>query len=299
MASTNNISVAAGTEVAGNTRPPLKSRGWFVTLNNPSEAEELAFASEPTEYSIFQIECGEEKTVHLQGFLYYKHARGWPKLTLPRGHFEKARSIADSIAYCSKAETRVRGPYEKGTRPQQGVRTDLKVLGARVLAGASLADIAKDSPEAVIKYSKGLEILIGLSTAERKEKPSVVWVWGPPGSGKTRWVHERHASLYIKDGTQWWNGYSNQDAILIDDFDGKWPVRDLLRLLDRYAYQGQTKGGYVKITSPHIYITCDRHWRAINWVGDGINLVGQIERRLTGKKECALANDAVHEVPDL
>lgn len=291
--------VPAGTEVAGNTKPPHKCRAWFVTLNNPTEAEELAFAAEDTEYSIYQIERGEEKTVHLQGFLYYKHARVWPKGTLARGHFEKAFSIPKSIEYCSKVDTRVRGPYEKGVRPKQGDRTDLKALGNKIMAGASLADLARENPEAVIKYSKGLEVLIGLSTAERKEKPSVIWVWGPPGSGKTRWVHERHASLYIKDGTQWWNGYSGQDAILIDDFDGKWPVRDLLRLLDRYAYQGQTKGGYVKITSPHIYITCDRHWRAINWAGDGVNLVGQVERRLTGKKECLAVPGEVHEVPDV
>ena len=87
----------------------------------------------------------------------------------------------------------------------------------------------------------------------------------------------------MKDGTPWWDGYTNQDVILIDDFDGKWPFRDLLRLLDRYPYQGQIKGGYVKINSPHIYITCEFPPADIYQPGNELN---QIIRRLDIILQC-------------
>ena len=44
----------------------------------------------------------------------------------------------------------------------------------------------------------------------------------------------------IKDGTQWWYQYEGQEAVVIDDFDKKWPFRDLLRPLDRYPNQGSS-----------------------------------------------------------
>jgi hypothetical protein len=69
---------------------------------------------------------------------------------------------------------------------------------------------------------------------------------------------------------------------VIDDFDGKWPYRDLLRLLDRYVYQGQIKGGYVHINSDYIIITCE-HRPEEYWSG---NELTQVRRRLDCVHEC-------------
>ena len=35
--------------------------------------------------------------------------------------------------------------------------------------------------------------------------------------------------------------------------------RYLLRILDRYTCQVETKGGMIHLNSPEIYITCDKH----------------------------------------
>jgi len=49
----------------------------------------------------------------------------------------------------------------------------------------------------------------------------------------------------------------------------------LLKLCDRYKYSGQVKGGFVKINSPFIFITCEfppSHF----WIG---NTLTQVLRR--------------------
>lgn len=152
-----------------------------------------------------------------------------------------------------------------------------------VLSGASLRSIVEDHATTFIKYHRGIERMKEVLDEDREEAPHVVWLWGKAGVGKTRRAIESHASCYIKDGTQWWNGYNQEEAIVIDDFDFRWPYRDLLRLLDRYKYQGQTKGGYVKINSPYIYITCE-HPPSYHWAG---NELKQVLRRVAEVAEVA------------
>jgi len=159
----------------------------------------------------------------------------------------------EASVYCKKA-----GQFwEVGELPVQGKRSDLVAVAERVRSGASLVEIAEEAPGMFVRYSKGLTVLKMTLLRDRTEMPAVAWLWGPSGAGKSRYAVDLGFSFYIKDGTQWWDGYDGQECIIIDDFDGKWPLRDFLRLLDRYPYQGQFKGGYVRINSPLIYITCE------------------------------------------
>lgn len=138
-----------------------------------------------------------------------------------------------------------------------------------------------DYPLLYCKYFKSLEKMLSAMQPKREVPPHVYWRWGLSGTGKTRYCIETHETHYIKDGTPWWDNYANQEAVIIDDFDNNIPFRTLLRILDRYTYQGQIKGGYVNINSPYIYITCEfppnKYW--------GGNELKQIERRLTSVQE--------------
>lgn len=253
-----------GTDVACNTKEDgniktQKSRGYLLTINNPTEEDEKDLVADSYQYLVYQIEKGESGTEHIQAFIYYKNPRVFPKKKYPRAHIERVRSFKAAETYCTKEKTRVRGPYKYGTPPRQGTRTDLENLAKQVLEGTSLEEIARNAPAHYVKYHNGLKALKSDTAPHRTQKPTTVWIWGKTGVGKTRYVIDKHGAenVYIKDGTKWWNGYNGEEAILIDDFDGKWDFRDFLRLLDRYKYQGEYKGGYVKINSPYIYITCE------------------------------------------
>lgn len=252
-----------------------RSRGWCFTLNNPTATCTDVLNELECRYLVYGREVGESGTEHLQGYVEFANAKplGGVKKVLERAHWECRKGTPEEASqYCKKDGDFV----ERGEMLKQGKRSDLEVMASLVLGGASTAEVAQEAPATFVRFHRGLEALKASQYSHRTERPCVVWLFGACGSGKTRETVDCK-SFYIKDGTQWWDGYTQQSRIVIDDFNGKWPFRDLLRLLDRYPYQGQTKGGYVKINSPEIYITADRSPSEF-WSGHEL---AQIERRLT------------------
>lgn len=274
------------------------------TLNNYTPEDETSIQAWDCKYIVYGREVGANGTPHLQGYVEWKSTKLWStmKALNPRIHWEERRGSARQAAlYCKKGEQshdewvrlgvdgidgegsnfgKNASVFEKGAVSQQGKRTELDEIGQAILDGKPLLEVAASNPGAFIKHSKGIEALHNLTFQPRSRDapPYVEWRWGLAGVGKTRYCVEKHpTSHYIKDGTMWWPNYTQQEAIIIDDFDGKWPYRDLLRLLDRYEYQGQYKGGYIHINSPFIYITCE-HPPSHFWTG---NELAQIVRRIS------------------
>lgn len=98
---------------AGNTCNRLRSRGWFMTINNFTEDDEANIKNVGAEKWIYQVEVGNSGTVHLQVFIYFKNPTDFTtiKRWFPEAHIEAAKNNKKSITYCSKPDTRVRGPY--------------------------------------------------------------------------------------------------------------------------------------------------------------------------------------------
>lgn len=97
---------------------PNRSRAWFGTLNNPEEHSvptpkymgELLLQLDCHSY-VFQRERGEDGTEHYQMLVVFKNPQNIPLQLNSAIHWERARSIAKSIAYCTKRDTRVEGPW--------------------------------------------------------------------------------------------------------------------------------------------------------------------------------------------
>lgn len=259
-----------------------KSRGWFFTINNPKIADdnEIEKHKSQVRYMRWVLEKGNEcGTLHYHVIVYYKNPRVWP-----RRFFKRASDIKPIwdmngvLKYTEKDDTHVDGPWEYGEKPEQGRRTDLEEIATKAVS-EGLKKIADDHPAEFVRYHRGLKALIDSKLSHRTEKPKVLWLWGKSGTGKTKYAFDNYSEIYIKDGTPWWDGYEQQEVIVIDDFDGKWPFRDLLRLLDRYPYQGQVKGGYVKINSD-IIITCEfppeRCWAAGNTLEQVLRRIDEV-----------------------
>lgn len=254
-----------------------------LTLNNYTEEEENAlyeYCEEKAQYAIIGREVGEKGTPHLQGFINLRGRARFSaiKKICPRIHLEQAKGTdAENKKYCSKEDPE---PYELGEPQHAGKRNDLAAACDMLKQGKTITEVANECPEQYVRYTRGLSEFAEAIQKPRdvEDPPTVIWVYGKSGVGKTRLPYDQHPheQIYIKDGTQWWNGYTHQSCILVDDFDGHWPFRDFLRFLDRYPYRGQTKGGYVQINSPIIYITCEfppEHF----W---SFNELAQVKRRI-------------------
>ena len=106
--------------------------------------------------------------------------------------------------------------------------------------------IAGKFPEAVIKYSTGLERLIlytnqGDDTAIRQV--SVTVYWGDTAVGKTHRVRTLFPGVYpVGKGKFPWDQYTNQDAILFDEFNpSEWKITDLNSLCDKWSVSLQAR----------------------------------------------------------
>lgn len=252
-----------------------RSRNWCFTLNNYTDDDINSVNTIDCKYLIYGLEVGASGTPHLQGYIMFKSLKSKSQLKKLNGkwHYEAAiGSPTDNVKYCSK-ENNI---FEKGEAPKgQGKRSDIDNIKDLVINKAPMSQIVMEANSLqALRFAQIAKLYL---CEDRKEPPTVYWRWGLSGTGKTKWVFDNFESVYIKDGTQWWDGYEQQQCICIDDFDGKWPFRDLLRLLDRYPYQGQVKGGYVKINSPIICITCE--WPPSEWWTD--NTLLQITRRIS------------------
>jgi len=250
---------------------------WCFTLNNWTEQEyDKIIKWDMIRYLIVGKEIGESGTPHLQGYVEWTRARFLSPLKKlnKRIHWAEARAeFHPNREYCSKEGDF----FELGEPAQQGKRNDLLEVREMVDNGVPELEIANTHFSTWANNYRALERYQRLRQQHRTTAPQCIWLWGSAGVGKTRSVIDNHEDVYIKDGTKWWDGYNNNEVILIDDFDGQWPFRDLLRLLDRYPYQGQIKTSYVNINSSHIYITCE-HPPDYYWGG---NELAQITRRLS------------------
>lgn len=231
------------------------------TIHSYTKCED--FIKQFCKYGIVGAEFAPETGMHhLQGFCnLHKPTRfSTIKKHLDNSiHIEKANgSDIQNQEYCSKSGIF----FEEGTPSSQGNRTDLKSVVEYInTEGTTLRDIATKHPETYIRYFRGIQQLLQLvrPIPERNFKTEVFYYWGPPGSGKSRKALEQARllsnNIYYKPRGLWWDGYEQHDSVIIDDFYGWIKYDEMLKIMDRYPYKVQIKGGFQEFTSKQIFIT--------------------------------------------
>lgn len=242
-----------------------RSKYWCFTLNNPThdEVASIQHAVTPHEtatYIIYGTERGDSGTPHLQGYLELtaRTRRSAVKSIagLSRAHLEPRKgSQKQAIDYCKKDGNFIECGKLKVSH--SGTRSDLAEVKDLLDGGASDLKIAEEHFGSFIRYHSSFELYRQLVTSASREAPSVFYIYGDTGTGKTRIVYENTTNLWINsDPTlKWLDGYAGEGDVLLDDYRGEAPDAYILRLLDRYPFRVPVKGGF-RIWKPlRIFIT--------------------------------------------
>ena len=88
-----------------------------------------------------------------------------------------------------------------------------------------------------------------------------IWYYGAPGTGKSLKARTDHPDAFIKAQNKWFDGYTGQKVILLDDFDrqGVCLGHYLKIWADRYACTGEIKGATVSLQHTTLLITSNYH----------------------------------------
>lgn len=248
------------------------SRYYMFTLNNPTENGEtfLKTLSElpGTKFAIFQLEKGAEGTLHFQGYLGLKRAQRFSYLkrhVSAVAHWEARRTYdgchLKCIAYCSKEDTRVDGPWEFGELDRgvgQGFRTDL-ARGISILRRGGLKRLAEEEPELLVKYSSGFASLAKYLPPPVRTLPEIYLFFGSTGTGKTRTATTYGDFYKHEPRSNWFDCYTRQGIFLLDEYTGWWKLDYFLSFTDVYDHRLQIKHGHEWLDSPTLIITTNVH----------------------------------------
>lgn len=214
-------------------------RDYIFVLNNYSDNEVEAIKQTQCRYIIFGKEIAPTTgTPHLQGYVYFDEKKtmkaihklnGWARTAL-----KVARGNADSNqVYCSKDGE----VFEKGDKPKQGKRSDLDAVYQRLREGTPLDVIVDEDPNSYLRAGRVMEKLedISLRKKYRTEMTEGEWLYGETGLGKSEYAFQAPGSKYIwPDDGDWWDGYRQEDNVIIDEFRGQIPYNKLLKMVDKH-----------------------------------------------------------------
>lgn len=236
-----------------------RSRAWVVTINNYTDEqyEDVKEYISKTEYGIVGKEIGEQNgTPHLQIYFRLKNATTFKALKkrFPTAHIAAAKGNDEqNNKYCSKESEY----YEHGTISQQGKRTDLDEIRDIIKTTGRMSDVVMVATS--YQSVKMAEQILKYHEPKRDFKPYVRWYWGAIGTGKTKNAIEIFGDepyYTTMETAKWWDGYDAHKCLLIDDMRKNFTTfNNLLRILDRYAFSIETKGGTRQLLANHIIIT--------------------------------------------
>lgn len=256
-----------------------RNRSWTFTINNHTDSE-WERCDGGLDGVIVYLVAGKERgsTPHIQGYVRWKSAKSLAncKKVFPTAHWEVAKGTADqNRTYCSKEGDFI----ERGTRPKgPGARTDLADVRDLVAGGSGIRAVVDANPTLpALLYAERVAKHV---EPPRGTKPTVYWLWGPTGTGKTRVALETFPEAWVSGSNfKWWDGYDAHKSVILDDMrKDSFNFNQLLRMFDYAPYRVEVKGGTRQLLALNIVVTAPMGPEDM-WRGSDED-VDQLTRRL-------------------
>lgn len=265
-------------------------RNEVFTINNYT-VKDICLLAELCEtkcsYMVVGFEIGESGTPHVQGYLELEKQMRFETLQkwIPRGRLAKRMGTAKQASdYCKKDKNFC----EFGILSKPGKRNDLDGIREMALT-EGMRGVSSVGNMQQIRVA---EKFLTYNEPARNWKPTVIWIHGPTGTGKSKTAREICGeNTYPKNtSSKWWDGYDGHENVIIDDFrDSWWEITYMLALLDRYEFQVEVKGGMRQFRPRQIVITSAKAPKDC-YLGTG-EAINQLLRRID------IIEQSVSEVP--
>lgn len=266
-----------------------RTRSYCITTNNPTDEDYEALKALKYTYLCYAPEIAPTTgTPHIQAYVYLSSAMSFSSIQkkLKRSAIFKANGTPeDNRKYILGIDHPKKkfnpDAKEFGIMPKQGKRNDIVQIKEALKEGSNLRSII----EIATSYQsiKTAETLVKYYEKKRTFKPKVFWLYGATGTGKTRYVYDNHPldDIYkCLDTSRWMDGYDAHPVLLIDDMRRDFiKFHNLIKLIDRYEYRVETKGGTRQLLAETIYITCPYEPKKL-WQNHTDEDLGQLIRRI-------------------
>lgn len=165
-----------------------RTRGWCLTINNYTAADEDRFTAAVAKYKVAGKETGDSGTPHLQCYIYFATKKTFTAIRrmFPGAHVEQAKGTADqNRVYCTKENLW----HESGVIPvtplQKGQNEAQRWATARTLA--KQGDFENIDADIYFRYYSTMKRIYADNVAPPEDlpEPSAVWIWGLSGCGKS------------------------------------------------------------------------------------------------------------------
>jgi len=252
-------------------------------------------------FAIWVSETSESGTPHYQGYLETVDPvlLTWLRKRMPRAHFERRKGLRhEAIAYCLKTCIPENENGSSNDSPPSAANITSEMLSSlsnrlnffpnnlllsklaemanssvkksrlsmakeRLDTGVTESKLADEDFDTWVRHYRAFREYRLLKTPARNHAVEVIVLQGPTGTGKSKFALDAYPEAYWKQRSQWWDGYTNQETIVLDEFYGWLPYDLLLRLCDRYPLLLETKGGQAQCVAKRVVITSNalpQHW---------------------------------------
>lgn len=239
-----------------------RHRNFCFTMNNYPDTSLVD--SVHCKYIIYGKEVAATGTKHLQGFVVFDNAKTLSAAikTLPGCHVEIAKTVEEAIEYCKKD-----GDFhERGTAPMSAA--DGGAIEAnrwkRMREAAEDGRFEEiDDKSRFLHFEKIQKMHIHALHSRKLDdtEDQMLWYYGDSGTGKSRKARSENPEAYLKGCNKWWDGYTDHEVVIIEDFDRKHDVlaHHMKIWADRYPFPAEVKGGSMTIRPRKIIVTSNYH----------------------------------------
>ena len=242
-----------------------KYRNFTITVNNPTEEDVTLLDTVPCKYIVYGNEVGESGTPHKQGTIIFKSQKTLSAAikSLPRrAHVEVCKHVFKSIEYCKKDGDFIERGEPPKTKEDQGNME--KERWANFISLAEQDRLEEIDPKDRVKHYRAAEYFRSEGAKKRRLEDTeerMEWYYGPSGTGKSRKARSENPAAYLKMCNKWWDGYADEDCVIIEDFDKKHDVlaHHMKIWGDRYDFLAEHKGGAKRIRPKKIIVTSNYH----------------------------------------